>query len=323
MTMTTSDSLAKATTVTQLDATTFAATLQPAFCFGSVPNGGYVASIFHNAARAFMATRGGRQTDVIAVHWQFLSRTQAGPAVFKVMEAKSGRAVSVLHLKLLQHGLLSRAPWCDEATSSSLVVAYVTCAAMDAEVGVSLPTGWLLSTPPPPVDLAELVRDREPNWRRMWTLLMDRHPLFFRKIDMYMPRHGHGLPATQDLWIRLASGEPFTDTALGFVADVAAPLLIEAFRPTSPDAPVPPAGFAYSDSFWFPTLTMSLDVKKRLPWAGAEWLRLHAEASVIRNGRFDSRFFIFDRDGDLVAWSSQVAMVVDYGRNQAKRTTKM
>ncbi|PHH75069.1 hypothetical protein CDD80_2654 [Ophiocordyceps camponoti-rufipedis] len=305
-------SLARATAVSQLDPSTFAADLLPAFCIGSVPNGGYVASVFLRTARAFWAGR----RDVVAVHWQFLSRTRAGRVVLHVDEVKAGRAISVIHLSLHQDGLLTETPWFDASSSSVVVAAYMTCAALDAEVGISLTTGWDVPRPPPGVNLDDLICDGDPLWRRMWTSLMDRQPLL-RQIDFFMPRAGHPLPATQDYWIRFASGEPFTDTALGFVVDLLSPLLIESYRPADEQSP---GGFAYTDSFWFPTLAMSLDVKKRLPPVGVEWLRLRAEAAVIRNGRFDSRLFVFDADGHLIAWSGQVAMVVDYGRNLAKPT---
>ncbi|KAF4595687.1 thioesterase family protein [Ophiocordyceps camponoti-floridani] len=305
-----SHSLARATAVSQLDPSTFAAELLPAFCIGSVPNGGYVASIFLRTARVFWSGR----RDVVAVHWQFLSRTRTGRAVIHVDHVKAGRAISVLHLSLRQDGLLPETPWFDRASSSVVVAAYMTCASLDAEVGISLATDWEVPRPPPGVNLGDLICGRDPRWRRMWTSLMHRQPLL-RQIEFFMPRAGHALPATQDFWIRFASGELFTDTALGFVVDLLSPLLIESYRPADEQSK---GGFAYTDSFWYPTLTMSLDVKKRLPPAGAEWLRLRAEAAVIRNGRFDSRLFVFDADGHLIAWSGQVAMVVNYERNLAK-----
>ncbi|EQL01821.1 thioesterase family protein [Ophiocordyceps sinensis CO18] len=93
-------SLHETTRVTRLDESTYSAHLSPAYCIGTVPNGGYVASIFLHAAKAYMAARG--QPDALAVHWQFLGRTRAGPAVIRIAEAKTGRAVSVLHMTLHQ-----------------------------------------------------------------------------------------------------------------------------------------------------------------------------------------------------------------------------
>lgn len=276
-----------------------------------------------------MGPRG--QPDTLAVHWQFLSRTRAGPAVLRIVEAKTGRAMSVLHMTLHQRGLLSAPPWLDDSPSSlpgskgnddggAQVAAYVTNGNMDAETGITLPTGWGLPHPPAAADLALLPLGRDPSWERMYTHLMSRLPML-NNLEYYKLRKGHERPAAQDLWIRLArSGEAFTDPDLGFVVDAVAAMLVDAYRPPKRGAPTrAPGGFPYSKALWYPTVTLSLEVKKRLPPEGAEWLRLHAWARLIRNGRYDAQLLVFDQHGELVASSSQLALAVDLEKNYANR----
>lgn len=267
-----------------------------------------------------MAARG--QPDALAVHWQFLGRTRAGPAVIRIAEAKMGRAVSVLHMTLHQSRDSSSAgrSRMGGASQGPEVAAYVTHGNMDAETGITLPTGWHLPEPPAPADLAGLPSGRDPSWERLHTHLTRRLPML-NNLEYYTLRAGHLRPAAQHLWIRLArGGDVFTDSALGFVVDAVAAMLVDAYRPPTRDAPVlAPGGFSHAKALWYPTVTMSLEVKKRLPPEGAEWLRLYAWARVIRNGRYDAQLLVFDRHGDLVASSSQLALAVDLERNYANR----
>ena len=187
---------------------------------------------------------------------------------------------------------------------------------MDDERGISLATGW--SVPTPAADLAALPRDEDPNWQRMHIWLMKRLHMM-NNLEFYMPRAGHPGPGTQDLWIRLAVGERFTDTSLGYVADAAAVCIPELFRAESRDGPPPPGRFGATVGFWYPTVTMDLDVKKKLPAAGVEWLRLRVASKVIQDGRYDMELVVFDEQGDLVAIGHHVAMLVGLEKNFAKR----
>lgn len=325
--------------VTRLDAKSYSSQLRQAFCIGTgtltanhpylidmrdqsgnhpVPNGGYVASIFMKVASEHLSAR--NQPDTLTAHWQFLNRTQAGSAVLVVEEAKLGRGMSVLHITLYQDHLLSEHPWVS-ASSNKAVVAYMTSGLLEGETGVTLPTGWGLSYQPPPAELARLTTGEDRNWERLHIPLMAKVPVM-NNLEYYVSRAGRPLPATHDYWIRLANGEFFTRASLGYVVDAGPPLLVESYRPASRDAPVSEGGFPYHKGFWYPTVTMSIDVKKNLPDAGVEWLRLRVDAKMIQNGRYDAEQLVFDSQGALVALSHHFAMAVDIARNQAKRTSK-
>ncbi|PHH81357.1 hypothetical protein CDD82_970 [Ophiocordyceps australis] len=311
-------SLEEKTRVSRLDEFTYAAELSEAFCVGIVPNGGYVASIFLRAARQHAALLG--QPDAIAVHWQFLAKTRAGRAVLRIDEVRRSKAMSVLHVSLFQGKLQQQAPWVS-GSSEACVVAYITCRDIALESGLSLPTNWSPSPAPPPADLANLPRKLAGDkWRPFWARVMDFvTPL--RSLEFYYPADAHALDPHQhlDFWVRLSQPNArFCETDLGFLADAAAPLLIESYRPGKENE-TPAPYFPRHKAFWYPTVTMSLDVKKKLPPDGAEWLRLHTAAKVIRNGRLDSEVIVFDSEGDVVALSHHVAMIVDVERNFASQ----
>ena len=136
-----------------------------------------------------------------------------------------------------------------------------------------------------------------------------------RHLEYYCRRSGHALPTTHDFWVRLADGERFTQSSLGFLVDAGPPLIVESFRPSGPGQPIPEGGFAFNKGFWYPTLTMTLDARKKLPEQGVEWLRMRVTSKEVRNGRYDAEVLMFDESGGLVALSNHVAMALDIERN--------
>jgi hypothetical protein len=79
----------------------------------------------------------------------------------------------------------------------------------------------------------------------------------------------------------------------------------------------------YSKGFWYPTLTMALDVRQKLPDEGVQWLRLRMVTKTIRNGRYDAEVVMCLDNGELVALSNHVSMAVDIERNYSGRHVKM
>ncbi|GKT56673.1 thioesterase family protein [Colletotrichum tofieldiae] len=315
--MSTSDELvpfSEATKITRLHSNVYSASLVSGWCTGSVPNGGYVASVMLRAASLHLAERG--QPDTISAHLEYVNRTEIGPAILVVDETKIGRNLSTVHVSLYQHDLLTSAPW---FTSNSLkeVVGYVINTRLVAEKGLTLSTGWTMAPPIKPADFALLSLDKDPHWVKR-AKLNARATSFARahnNLEHYVPREGtrRGIA---DLWLRLKSGENFTNTSLGYVAD-AYPTVVEAWRPKHDKEQTP---FRSNEMFWYPTLALNLDVKKALPEEGAEWLFIRSMAKVIRNGRLDLEVIILDQSGDVVALSTHVNMVLSAERNLKERS---
>ncbi|KAF9774369.1 hypothetical protein IL306_007634 [Fusarium sp. DS 682] len=218
---------------------------------------------------------------------------------------------------MYQEGLLSESPWISDK-SKKKVAAYVTNNILEGERGLSLPTGFELSGPPPPVDLTKLAMDEDSNWERLHMVVMGVVPMM-QHVEYYSPKRRGSSPASWDLWLRMSNGERWTTWGLGYIVDVAPVLIIEGYRPTDLDAPVPKDRFAFDKIFWMPTVSMSLDVKKALPKEGEEWLRIRLSAKVIKNGRYDVEVIVFDGEGDVVSLSNHVALVLDGERNWGRK----
>ncbi|KAF5568481.1 hypothetical protein FPHYL_2729 [Fusarium phyllophilum] len=270
--------------VTQKNKCSFTVSLDQAFAVGTVPHGGYISAMFLRAASIYLAPY--EQSDTFAAHWHFLSATHIGPAVLVVEEVRRGRALSILHSTLYQEGLLSESPWISDK-SKKKVAAYVTNTLLNGEQGLGLPTGFELSASPPLADLIKLATDEDPNWERLPTHGCD---------------HKQTPPETWDLQLRMSNNERWTTWVLGYIADVAPALIIEGYRPTDLDASLP------EDR-----------CQEGLPEEGEEWLRIRISAKVIMNGRYDAEVVVFDRDGDVVALSNHVALILDGKRNWGRK----
>lgn len=64
---------------------------------------------------------------------------------------------------------------------------------------------------------------------------------------------------------------------------------------------------------------MGLEVKKALPMEGVKWLFTRFRVKGVRDGRFDLGCEVWDGDGELVAVSQQVWMVVEVDREKGRK----
>ncbi|KAL2284621.1 hypothetical protein FJTKL_08721 [Diaporthe vaccinii] len=288
---------------------------------GSVPNGGYVASVILRAVSLHLAERG--QPDTISAHFEYVRRTEIGPAVLVIEEVKLGQTMSTVQVIFHQHDVqLAAAPWFT-ARSRRNVLAYVTNTGLSLEKGLTLATGWSATPPPRPVsDFGLLARDRDPHWVRRRAPLDARFTSFVRthnNLEHYVPREGTGTPrrGVVDLWLRLkGTGQRFTNHDLGYVAD-AYPMVVQGWRPRHDEAQTP---FRSDETFWYPTLSLNLDVKRVLPEEGAEWLFVRPSAKVIQNGRLDLGVVILDQHHNVVALSNHVNIIVSAERSLMERS---
>ncbi|KAM0285771.1 hypothetical protein ACHAQH_001232 [Verticillium albo-atrum] len=310
---------AEANKVTQLAPRVFLTNLSASFCIGSVPNGGYVASTIIRAAAEHLASRG--QTDSITSHFEFIDRTEPGPALIILEEVKLGRSVSTLHATLYQNDLQPESPFITSKTRK-LVLSYLTNANIAREQGLTLDTKWTLSPPAPPqphrLDL--LKTDSIPGWTSRSTRLRGRNNLVRsnNNLQCFFPETP-GRRGQEDVWLRLASGERLTNSVLAYVVD-AMPYVVEGWRPSVDEEQTP---FRTDEIWWYPTLSMNLDIKRGLPEEGVEWLFMRTMAREIRNGRFDLEVTILDEQGNLVALASHVNLILSMARNMKKRTEKL
>ncbi|PQE25275.1 thioesterase family protein [Rutstroemia sp. NJR-2017a WRK4] len=237
----------------------------------------------------------------IALHLEFLRRTQSGPALFTVQDTKLGRQSSILHITLTQD-------------SRSEVVGYITHSNTATETGPSTPYRYTPHPAPLPASLPLLRENRDPNYA-----VREMPFASFRKAStkavLAFPRHGQPSPTISDEWIKLSTGERWTDVGLGYVCDMyPLPSEFQETTTASDKAAVIPTA-----KYWFPTLLLNIDFKKSLPEEGVEWLFVRVERKQVKNGRMDIELVVWDEGGDLVAVSNHVAYVVGAERNLKER----
>lgn len=63
---------------------------------------------------------------------------------------------------------------------------------------------------------------------------------------------------------------------------------------------------------------MNMEVKSALPEEGVEWLAVRITSKQIKDGRFDLEVSVRDVDGELIALSNHVAMILSIERNTRK-----
>ncbi|KAF2200022.1 hypothetical protein GQ43DRAFT_397387 [Delitschia confertaspora ATCC 74209] len=285
----------KATTVEKLDSKTYSCNLQEDWCIGTVPNGGYVTGcILEVVATHFRTTLAKQnQPHTIALHIEFLRRTGVGPAIFKVEDVKLGRQASVVHVHMSQDG-------------REEVVAYVTNSNLDTEEGASFDTGYQLTPPRPSVNFSLLKENKDENWISIPAMPYAEFRKASTRVKWHFPRQGQPSKSMADEWLCFSDGTRFTNTSIGFVADMF-PQIVENHREKK-DGP-----------YWYPTLLLNMDVKKLLPPEGVEWLGVRIQVKKIKNGRMDLDIHVIDEEGDIVALSHHIGFVVHASRNTAAR----
>ncbi|ERF75951.1 hypothetical protein EPUS_01317 [Endocarpon pusillum Z07020] len=326
---------------------TYSTIIEDSWNIGSVPHGGYTTSIFLVVARKHMTLNhpSRNQSHPINLHLEFLRRTSAStntdstPATFTVRDLKLGSRVSNLHITLSQ-------PNGPNHALRDNVEGYIIMSNLHTERGLTLPTSFTLHPTPPsrPSNFSALESN---SGDENWILYPPSAIPAFRKaaqhIRIYLPRpeiqprSSAGTAKNHlDQWVRFhPEGRPgsWTNDSLGFVVDMFPPIVAELFLLDEADAADAPSLQIKGKvgtrrrpraRFWYPTLSLNLEVKKALPEPdGVEWLFVRVSATVIRNGRMDLQVLVLDAEAEVVAISSHVALMMGTERNLAGRTSRI
>lgn len=243
------------------------------------------------------------QPDTMSVQLQFLRRTRAGPATIVIEDLKLGGGISTVQVVL----------WQEDRRE---VQGFIVQANFAKQTGVSLPTTFIKSCvlpAPPPIDFSAVEKTGED---ANWIAGRDFGSNSFRRATAHVIFHHpkHQADASYvDQWIRFRPGGkgkevvPFPQEALGFVVDIF-PHMVEKFPQAEKGV-----------TRWYPTVALNLDVKRHLPPGGANWLFVRVRAAEIRNGRMDLQIVVLDEEGNIVALSSHVSLVMSSERNMAAR----
>jgi acyl-coenzyme A thioesterase PaaI-like protein len=299
-----------------------------------VPHGGYTTAVIYKLALTHFAHAHPKQykspASPISLQLSFLRRTASGPATFEVEDVKIGARTSTIHIKLLQPS--EKKP----GTTETMVAGYITVSPPDAEVGISASTGWKPQPPPPAgsradgsIDFAALSRGSDGAWQKLTPPFPE-----FRKATAQIELYGPGDGASQqrrnggmgiDQWARFRPGGDvngrWTDAAVTYLIDMF-PMALDGFDTMSATAVAKENGGAAEAmraKFWYPTVTLNVDMKKHLPAEGVEWLYSRVVTKVVRDGRTDLEVTILDENGEVIALSTQVGLVVNASRNVGTR----
>jgi acyl-coenzyme A thioesterase PaaI-like protein len=300
-----------------------------------VPHGGYTTAVLYNLALTHFAHAHPKQYDTpaspISLQLSFLRRTAAGPATLEVEDVKIGARTSTIHIKLLQPS--EKKP--DQLQVN--VAGYITVSPPTAEVGISATTGWKPFPTPPPgslpggkIDLPALARTgKDGAWVKLNPPFLE-----FRRAGAQLELYGPGKGEAQqqrtgtmaiDQWARFQPGGDvngrWTDAAVVYLLDMF-PMALDGFDTISATAVAKAKGEPVSEmkaKFWYPTVTLSIDMKKHLPKEGVEWLYSRIVTKVVRDGRTDLDVTVLDENGEVIALSTQVGLVVSASRNVGTR----
>ncbi|KAI1644830.1 thioesterase-like superfamily-domain-containing protein [Daldinia loculata] len=237
--------------------------------------------------------------------------------------------------------LPSSAPWITSSVSRCTVLAYTTHADLRSFAGISLPTGYegtpAAALPPLPDFKALKTIGSDGAWEESKVPGPSRFVRSLLNWHFYLPRAGALTPGVLDMWIRLASGECITQSALAYVAVsfpfnlhlfLAAPELRQLLESQQDPGETTEKQAQREElqeknkqraALLFPTVVMNLEAKTALPEEGVEWLAVRITSKQIKDGRFDLDMLIRDVEGEIVALSHHVAMILSVERNVGKR----
>ncbi|EEP82916.1 conserved hypothetical protein [Uncinocarpus reesii 1704] len=315
----------EAIAVKPLSSHTYAATLRLEWCIGTVPHGGYITSAFLNVACTHMRlnhpTRHNGCADPMTMHLTFLRRTEAGPATFRVEDTKLGARTSTLHITLSQTD--------KNGGLREEVAAYITMSNFDTEEGPSMVTGFELTPKPEPgsggsapVDLAKLARDGKDGAWSQFAVAFTSMRTASKQLEIYTPKSLERVKrGFVEQWVRFkpyGSLAPWTNPALGFLVDMF-PMMLETFDSKPWEKKQEQKKEDGTRRFWYPTVLLNVEFKKRLPKEGVQWLYSRVHTKTLHNGRMDLDIVVLDEAGDIVALSNHVALVVGAERNTSER----
>ena len=264
-----SRALRDAAAVEPLSPGRFSVELSEHYAIDGHPNGGYLQTVMASGALAGAAEAGSHHVHATAVTTNYMGGPAVGPAELRAEVRRVGRGVSFVHVTLLQD---------DVVTTESLV----TLGTLRDD---SVP--HYQDAPVPPVAEREQCLgsnvDDEINIRNVIDVRLD------PQYAMWTSGEFDGRGEVRG-WLRLNDGDSSWDPWSVLLATDA----------------MPPATFPLGSSGWVPTLQLTSYVR-RVPTG--EWLRARQWCVVVADGLADERCELFDDRDELVASSSQIAMV--------------
>jgi hypothetical protein len=124
------------------------------------------------------------------------------------------------------------------------------------------------------------------------------------------------LPVQENFWpspkgVETSLGSIVATLAFSARQDQARAKGVENWRELADDGHLPEVGAGlFKNAMINVTLSMSTEIKKRLPEEGVRWLYMRTEVKKVEGSRMDMEVLLFNEALDLVAISHQVAWIV-------------
>ena len=264
-----SRSLRDAAAVDPIGPGRYAAQISDDYTVVGHPNGGYLQCLLANAALAAASDEGSAHVHTTAITTNYVTAPNIGPVELHTKVRRVGRSVTFVHVELVQ----------DEAVTSESLVTLGTLAD-DATVR------YRLDELPALAPLEECLRRTVVEEIKLMSVVDFR---LDPTCAMWLDGERSDLAEVKG-WLRLNDGVGTWDAwTLLFASDG-----------------LPPATFPLGSSGWVPTLQLTSYVHQ-IP--NGEWLRARQWCVVITDGLVEERCELFDDRDQLVATSSQLAMV--------------
>lgn len=261
--------LRSAASVAPLGRGRFSLNLSPFYTVMGRLHGGYLQCVMASGALAAVSAEGAAQLHVTSISTNYVHALELGSAEICTDVRRVGRGASFVYAALYQNNVLG---------AESLVIL--------GTLHEDSPIRYQDAVAPNVASLEECRQSTssdEINIMRVVDQRLDPSSSGWWNDEISARGEVYG-------WLRLNDGEAsWTPWSLLFAGDA-----------------LPPATFALGSSGWVPTLQMTSRVS-RVP--RGEWLRARQWAVVIADGLVDERCELFDETGELVASSSQIAMV--------------
>jgi acyl-CoA thioesterase len=233
------------------------------------PNGGYLQCVMASGALAAASEEGAHHLHATSITTNYVGAPDVGPAEVHTEVRRVGRGVSFVHVTLVQGGQIST----ESLVTLGTMHEDSASRYMDAVAPELAPLDECRqSTGSDEINIMRVVDSRlDPSCSGWW--------------NGELSERGEVKG-----WMRLNDGDAVWNAwNVLFASDA-----------------MPPATFPLGSSGWVPTLQLTSYVR-RIPTS--EWLRARQWCVVIADGLVDERCELFDDRGELVASSSQLAMV--------------
>ncbi|KAF7189005.1 hypothetical protein HII31_09669 [Pseudocercospora fuligena] len=325
----------EATPIERINSHEYQTKVDVEYNYGSSAHGGFLVALVWKTIKMHYQTtlKDRHQPDTTSFHLEFLRPTTTGPVSIHIKDVRLGKATSVVHATMIQGG-------------TEKCVAYATNSGPKASQGtISNAMGGPKMWPPAhPISFSKVLSGTDPNWIRYDVPRLPDNPDHALSNIVYALQRPGSVDYSDPAWLNTVTlwispripEEKWHTEQLGIVFDSSVPPL-ENWYGTQEGAQnyiTMPSAVArnekegkssYDHPPWdtrrfYPTVSMTIEVKRQLPAEGEKWLCLRQNTKECVEGRFDMDATVWDVEGKLIAVSQSFWYVVEPPREGKQKS---